>query len=170
MKFINEKEFKNHYVALKLIQGPQDENKVFTDEDVEKAYNFMKSQAAGFLANSKSEKEELMIKEIERRVEEAYQALRTEQGRKQYDKEIGRKVKVTEDEKQEDKRKEEMPKKLNILPANKHFSEEQFENARRATEDAAKKMEEFDSVNFTPIYKGKIGELPPKSIEDDEGR
>lgn len=127
MKPINEKNFVSFYKILGLKNGPQDENKIITDEMVEKAYINVKEQLVHLQEKAKTEEEKMYLQKIEESIKEAYRVLRTERGRKEYDELEKAMIKVIKDKKQE-------------------------------------------NVKFTPIYKGKIGELPPKSREDDEGR
>ena len=159
--------FESYYKILGLKNGPQDDNKVITDEMVEKAYEHAMKQLEYFESKARNEEEKEQIKKIAKSRKEAYEILKTEEKRKKYDEFEAEIRKAIKDKKEQEKIKEEMPKKLSNKPVNKDLTDEQYEQAKKATENAVKRMQPIKKIEFTPIYKGQFGKMPPQRKEDD---
>lgn len=178
---------KNYYKVL----GLDKTRNVITDESVKEGYLWQCKQLKGFSMKAKTEWEHEQIKILQKRLDEAYSTLKTEENRSKYDEILRRIDKIKKTREMEKETPDNMPisEEIEEIPDNMPISEEsedmriniskeeyeqQSKEYERILQRINKKTNEYirdgGKLKFTPIHKGKIGEIAPKGKRDEDER
>lgn len=161
------------YYAILGVKAPTKEGNIQYNEEIENAYerqkhsiNRLKVKNAMELDRTgnkeRYQQEEAYIIQLQESIDRAYQQLRTAEGRKEYQEIL--QMEEAKEASREQERKERMQAETarsgkrisSINPNNKGMSEPQY----------IRKIEQRQQeLQFTPVYKGKMGATPPKRKE-----
>lgn len=168
----------NYYKVLGLRNATKgDKKRNITDDIVKEAYLDRKRQLEAISKKVKSEGEMLEIKLLEEILKDSYQVLHTAEGREQFDSLLKKFETARKEHKLEKEIKRNIPKRLVKSKDTKKISKEEYEKkeeffkrAMKATQNAARIMEEKDKIKYMPIHEGKIVKNTQETKKDETER